>query len=257
MQEDGITAYVLLKQKLLPFRNTFCLSNCVESNIYLPVIYIFSAFFYISTYSTDNLLTRLNRYIHSAICKLMNIVWWSSRVQINPYTSRSFLDHVSSAPHAPPSRPPPAVPWLVSSHSSVSYFSPYVSSRCLQHSVSWPSSMASTHWEHHFVCWRKRAYFEPSTWSLSMMMSECHLLAVPWKMCATLSPSLCCFCLGFFFFSSCTTHYSLHCDNVSHSLLEVWEICVQPAGLPQIIFCVNSGSTPKSPHVFLFTYADG
>lgn len=200
MQEDGITAYVLLKQKLLPFRNTFCLSNCVESNIYLPVIYIFSAFFYISTYSTDNLLTRLNRYIHSAICKLMNIVWWSSRVQINPYTSRSFLDHVSSAPHAPPSRPPPAVPWLVSSHSSVSYFSPYVSSRCLQHSVSWPSSMASTHWEHHFVCWRKRAYFEPSTWSLSMMMSECHLLAVPWKMCATLSPSLCCFCLRFFFF---------------------------------------------------------
>lgn len=48
MQEDHITAYVLLKQKLLPFRNifVFCLLNCVESNIYLPVVCIFLAFFH-------------------------------------------------------------------------------------------------------------------------------------------------------------------------------------------------------------------
>lgn len=139
----------------------------------------------------------MNRYMHSVICKLNNIVWWCSQVQINPYTSRSFLDHVSSDSGAPPPFLPPALPWLVSSQISVSHFSSYVSS-CLQHAVSWPSSMASAHWEHRFVCWSKKTCFEPCTWTQSMMMSECHLLAVPWKMGTMLSPSLCCLVLLFF-----------------------------------------------------------
>lgn len=125
-----------------------------------------------STNSTDTFLARMNRDIHSVICKLNNIVWWSSQVQINPYTSRSFLDHMSSDSGSPPSFLPPVLPWLVSSHISVPHFSSYMSS-CLQHTVSWPSSMASTHWEHCFVYWYKRACFEPCTWSQSMMMSEC------------------------------------------------------------------------------------
>lgn len=58
-----------------------------------------------STYSADNLLTRLNGYIYSTIHKLKNIVWWSSWVQINPYISRPFLDHMSSAPCALPLSP--------------------------------------------------------------------------------------------------------------------------------------------------------
>lgn len=172
----------------------FSIFSHVEFNIYLPVIFIFSAFSTSSTDSTDTFLARMNRDIHSVICKVNNIVWWSSQVQINPYTSRSFLDHVCSYCSSPSSFLPPALPWLVSSHISVSHFSSHMSS-CLQHVVSWPSSMASTHWEHCFVCWSKRACFEPCTWSQSMMMSECHLSAGPWKMVTTLCPSLSCLVL--------------------------------------------------------------
>lgn len=211
-----------------------------------------------STYSTDNLVTRLNTYIHSAICKLKNIVWWSSWVQINPYTSRSFLDHVSSAPRALRSFPPPMLPWMVSSHSSVSHFSPYVSPGFLQHTISWPSSKASTHCEHRFVCWRKRACFEPSTWPPLMMMSECHLLAVPWKMCTTLSSSLCCFRFGlsvfvFLFFS--LLHHSLflplwHCFRVFAGDSE--DLCPACRTASGYVFCVNSGNPLTKTRVSLF-----
>lgn len=173
-----------------------------------------------STYSADNLLTRLNRYIHSTICKLNNIVWWSSWVQINPYISRPFLDHMSSAPCALPLSPSPGTALAGLYPQLRLSFSPYVSSCCLQHAVSWPSSMASTHWQHYFVCWRKRACFELSTWSPSTMMSECYLLAVPWNICTMLSPSLCCVCVCVcccFPLSpppppSCITYYSICCD---------------------------------------------
>lgn len=193
----------------------------------------------------------MNRGIHSVICKPSNIVWWSSQVQMNLYTSRSFLDHVPYDSGSPPSFLPPVLPWLVSSHISVSHFSSYVSS-CLQHAVSWPSSMASTHWEHCFVCWSKTACFEPCTWSQSMMMSECHLLAVPWKMVTMLSPSLC--CLVLFCFSSCTTHYCLCCGIAAHFLWEIQEICVQHAGLHSLGFFVNSDNPTTKPHVFLFHF---
>lgn len=164
-------------------------------------------------------------YIHSGICKVNKIFWWSSLVQINPYASRPFQDHIfcSLLPPSPCTAPTDVFPQLRL------YFH-------LQHTVSWSSSMASTYWEHYFVCRRKRVCFEPSTWSPSMMMSECHLLAVPWKMCTILIPSLCRVLLflllmmmffavfSFLFFPSCTIHYSLSCDVAGNSG-NLWSIC--------------------------------
>lgn len=196
-----------------------------------------------STDSTDTFLTRMKRYIHSVICKLNNIVW-SSQVQINPYTSRSFLDHVSSDSVSPPSFLPPALPWLVSSHISVSHFSSYVSS-CLQHTVSWPSSMASTHWEHRFVCWSKRACFEPCTWSQSMMMSVSPLSSALKDGYHTQPLPL---LFGFVVFHLTPTIIAT-AVILLHTFCQRFEICVQHAGLHGLGFFVNSDNPTIEPHV--------
>lgn len=83
-----------------------------------------------------------------------------------------------------------------------------------------------------------------------MMMSNSHLLECLKGCVPCLAPpSL----VLFIFLSSCTTHYSLHCDIASHFLLEIQEISVQYARLPQTFFlCVNSGYPQIKTHVFLF-----
>lgn len=168
----------------------------------------------------------MNIYIQSGIWKVKQIFWWSSLVQINPYASRPFQDHVF-CPFCSLLLPSPC-------NALTGVFAQLRLYFHLQHTVSWPSSMASTHWEHYFVCRMKRACFEPSTWSPSMMMSECHLLAVPWKMCTMLIPYLCCvllllfwFSCGFFLFflfPSCTIYYSL-CYDVCGNSGNLCSIC--------------------------------
>lgn len=239
-----ITVYVLLKQKLLPFRNTFIfrLINSVESNIYLPLPTSDLCYLCICLQIAHiRLITFWPDWIDIYIQPSVNWRILSDEVhgfKIIPTLQGLFwITGLPPLVFLPLSLPHPCPDWSLPTAQSL-----------IEQAVSWPSSMASTHWEHRFVCWRKRACFEPSTWSLSMMTCECHLLAVPWRMCTMLSPPSC-----WFFFL--ILHHLLflplwYCFTLFYRRLRKSEFSTQ--NCHKYLFCVNSGNPSIKTQVFLF-----